>query len=150
MENNKLNQDSCMKGFLEKVKKEIKGTIAIDFDGVIHLNSKGAHDGSVYDDPVLGTKKALDFLSKQYEWLIIYTCKASPERPLVNGKTGTELIWEWLKKHELDEYIFEITDKKPRAAFYIDDKAIQFNNWNQTLDKIEEFSKNIGNDISKF
>ena len=149
MENNKLNWNNCMKDFLEKVKKEIKATIVIDFDGVIHLNSKGAHDGSIYDSPVLGTKEALSFLSKQYKWVIIYTCKANPERPLVNGKTGTELIWEWLKKHELDEYIFEITDKKPRAAFYIDDKAIRFNSWKQTLNQIEEFSKLI-DDVSKF
>ena len=33
--------------------------------------------------------------------LVIYTCKATPTRPLVNGKTGIELVWEWLEKHDV-------------------------------------------------
>lgn len=136
-------------GFLEKVRKEISSTIGVDMDGVIHKNSKGYHDGTIYDDPLPGTKEALYFLSKKYK-LIIYTCKANPERPLVNGKTGIELIWEWLKKYNLDQFINEITDKKPRAAFYIDDKAIKFNTWEEALKDVEKFEKDLINDLSKF
>ena len=43
---------------------------------------------------------------------------------LINGKTGTEMIWEWLKKHDFDQYISKVTSEKPRAMAYIDDKAI--------------------------
>ena len=52
--------------YKDKVKKEINSTIAIDFDGVIHKNSKGYHDGTIYDDPVPGTLKALRDLSMVY------------------------------------------------------------------------------------
>lgn len=111
-------------------------TLAIDFDGVIHKNSKGFHDGTIYDEPISGTKEALEFLSKKFT-LIIYTCKANSNRPLVNGKTGTELIWEWLEKHDMSKYISEITWEKPHALFYIDDRAIRFTNWEQTLNDMK-------------
>jgi len=138
-----------MNDFLEKVKKEISSTIAIDFDGVIHKNSKGYHDGTIYDSPLDGTYEALELLSKKYT-LVIYTCKVNPERPLVNGKTGTELIWDWLDKHDLKQYISDVTYKKPRAAVYIDDKSIRFESWVKTLVDVNRFCKNIISDVSKF
>ncbi len=125
-----------MKEFL-KIIDSGELTLAIDFDGVIHKNSKGFHDGTMYDEPISGTKEALKTLSKTYT-LVIYTCKAIPERPLINGKTGIELIWEWLKKYNMDKYISEITGVKPIALFYIDDKAIRFNNWEETMSEIEK------------
>ena len=137
-----------MESFLEKIKKEISSTIGVDFDGVMHKNSKGFHDGTIYDDPLLGTKEALTLLSKEYT-LVIYTCKANPERPLVNGKTGVELIWEWLEKHGLDQYISEITNEKQRALFYIDDKVIRFKTWQQALNDVEKLGGDV-NDPSKF
>lgn len=135
--------------FLDKVKKEISSTVAVDFDGVIHKNTKGFHDGTIYDDPIKGTKKALKELSKKYT-LIIYTCKANPERPLINNKTGTELIKEWLDKHGLSCYIKRITHEKPRASFYIDDKGITFKNWDQTLNDISLLCDKTNGDITKF
>ena len=102
--------------------------IAIDFDGVIHKSSKSFHDGTIYDDPIDGVEEGLKYLSKSYR-LVIYTCKANPDRPLVNGKTGIELIWEWLQKYNLDKYIEDITFTKPNAKYYIDDKAVRFINW---------------------
>jgi pentose-5-phosphate-3-epimerase len=121
--------------FIKKVNEQQNCCIAIDFDGVIHKNSKGYHDGTVYDKPIYGTLKALKLISQHYK-IIIYSCKALPDRPLLNGKTGIELIWDWLKSYNLDSYIHEVTSSKPRAAFYIDDKNIEFTNWNQTLNKL--------------
>ena len=112
-----------------------KNVIAVDFDGVIHKSSKGFHNGTIYDDPVDGVEEALKRLSKDYT-LIIYTCKANPDRPLINDKTGTELIWEWLRKYGLDKYIEDITYTKPNAKYYIDDKAVRFTNWNQVIGEI--------------
>ena len=109
--------------------------LAIDFDGVIHKSSKSFHDGTIYDDPVDGVGEALKQLSKDYT-LIIYTCKANPDRPLVNGKTGIELIWEWLEKYGFDGYIEDITYTKPNAKYYIDDKAVRFTNWDSVIGEI--------------
>tara|TARA_B100000902_G_C27202351_1_gene859760 strand:+ start:216 stop:1196 length:981 start_codon:yes stop_codon:yes gene_type:complete len=109
--------------------------IGVDFDGVIHKNSKGYYDGTVYDDPIEGTKEALQKLSEKYT-VIVYSAKARKDRGLVNGKSGVQLIWEWLKKHNLSQYISKVTSIKPRAVAYIDDKGIKFDNWNNVLPQI--------------
>ena len=109
--------------------------LAIDFDGVIHKSSKSFYDGTIYDEPVDGVEEALKQLSKDYT-LIIYTCKANPDRPLVNDKTGIELIWEWLEKYELSKYISDITYDKPNAKYYIDDKGIKFTDWDKVITEV--------------
>lgn len=113
-------------------KEENENQISIDFDGVIHKNSKGFYDGTVYDGPIEG---ALESIKKIYESgysIVIFTAKVKDDRPLVNGKTGYELVWEWLKKYNIDKYIKEVTSEKPRALYYIDDRGIRFENWNKT------------------
>jgi len=117
------------------VDNDEKNQIAIDFDGVIHTNSKGFHDGTIYDEPIPGSLVAIEKLSKKYS-IVIFTCKAKSDRILVNGKTGTELVWAWLKKHNISQFIKSVTAEKPRAAFYIDDKAHRFDNWHTTMKKV--------------
>jgi hypothetical protein len=121
--------------FLNIVSKQENNNLAIDFDGVIHKNSKGFFDGTVYDEPVEDSYKALELLSKQYN-LIIFSAKARTDRPIINGKNGVELIWEWLEKHNMKQFISEVVSEKPRALYYIDDKAIHFTNWNNILNKL--------------
>jgi len=110
--------------------------IGIDFDGVIHKCSKGYHDGTIYDEPVDGAKEALKEISNKYT-IIVYTCKARSDRGLVNGKTGTELVWEWLKRHDLSQYVSKVTAEKPRAVAYIDDKALRFTSWQDSLSQLD-------------
>jgi ribonucleotide monophosphatase NagD (HAD superfamily) len=109
-----------------------KNNLAIDFDGVIHNFNKGYHDGTCYGDPIEGSLSALKELSKKYN-IIIFTAKAKPNRPLVNGKTGTELVSEWLEKYGVLDCVSEITSEKPRAMLYIDDNAYRFENWVDTI-----------------
>jgi len=117
--------------------------VGIDFDGVIHKNSKGFYDGTVYDIPVEGSYEALQTISKKYK-VIIFSAKARTDRMLINSKTGIELIWEWLKKYDMAKFVEDVTSEKPRAVFYIDDKAIKFIDWERTMleiDLIEEAAK---------
>jgi FMN phosphatase YigB (HAD superfamily) len=114
-----------------------KNNIAIDFDGVIHSFDKGWHDGTCYGEPIPGSLQAIKTLSKQYK-IIIFTAKAKPDRPLVNGKTGTELVQEWLHKHDILDCVSGITSEKPRAMLYIDDNGYRFENWNDTLNFINK------------
>ena len=122
--------------FKKMVGGEEKNTIAIDFDGVIHKNSKGFHDGTIYDEPIEDVKKGLEYLSKSYK-LVIYTCKANPNRPLIDGETGIDLIWGWLQRWNLHGYIDDVTYTKPNALYYIDDKAIRFLNWEMVMGVID-------------
>jgi len=116
--------------------------IGIDFDGVIHKCSKGYYDGTIYDEPIEGSYEALEHLSKNYT-IIINTCKAKPDRGLVNGKTGVVLVWEWLEKHDMAKFVSKVTSEKPRAIAYIDDKAIKFTDWQQAIVEVGGYNESI-------
>ena len=111
--------------------------IGVDFDGVIHKCSKGYYDGTIYDDPIPGAFEALQRLSEKYT-IIMFSAKARADRGLVNGKTGIQLIWEWLKKYDMAQFVSKVTAEKPRARFYIDDKAIRFTDWESAFEMIEK------------
>jgi hypothetical protein len=132
-----MNSNNFPPGFESDAKN-----LAIDFDGVIHNMDKGFHDGTVYGDPLPGSLEAVKNLSKKYT-IIIYTAKAKPSRPLIQGKTGIELVWEWLKKYNIDQYVKEVTAEKPRAILYIDDNGYRHNNWTDTLDFINDYERYI-------
>jgi hypothetical protein len=114
--------------------------IAIDFDGVVHTFDKGFHDGTCYGDPIEGSLEAIKELSKKYN-VVIFTAKAKPSRPLVNGKTGSELVYDWLVKHDVMKYVKQITSEKPRSFIYIDDKGYRFENWSDTMKYLECFDE---------
>jgi len=115
---------------------EVKN-IAIDFDGVIHNSDRGFFDGTCYGDPIPGSIEAVAKIAQSFE-IIIFTAKAKPNRPLVNGKTGTELVVEWLEKYGIMKYVKEVTSEKPRALLYIDDNGYRFENWQSTLEFMEK------------
>jgi len=118
-------------------KESDANNLAIDFDGVIHTFDKGFFDGTCYGEPIPGSLEAIKALSKKFR-IIIFTAKAKPDRPLINGKTGVELVREWLEKYGVLEYVHDITSEKPRAMLYIDDNAYRFENWNDTLEFVNK------------
>mgnify|MGYP006921393071 CR=1 FL=1 len=120
--------------YVDIVSQDQNKNVCIDFDGVIHNDSEGFKDGTIYGNIIPGASEAIKLLAQKYN-IIIFTAKAKSDRPLVNGKTGTELVKEWLTKHDLIKYIKEITSEKPRALVYIDDKAIRFTDWSSTLNQ---------------
>ena len=127
---NLLNMSS-VKDYSDLIAKE-KVTICIDFDGVIHNSNKGFYNGKCYGNPINGTYEALKELSENYS-LVIYSCKANPDRPLIDGNTGVELVWEWLDKYKMIDFIDDVVFGKPHALVYIDDKAIRFDSWTRAL-----------------
>ena len=116
--------------------KKDKSTIAIDFDGVIHNANRGWGDGTCYGDPLPESIESIKKLSKKYE-IIIFTAKAKKDRPLINGKTGIELVREWLTKYDIIDLVKDITIEKPRAELYVDDNGYRFENWTDTLKFID-------------
>ena len=118
--------------------KEFK-TVAIDFDGVIHNDTMGFHDGTIYGDIIDGSQDAIKQIAQKYH-IVIFTAKAKKERPLINNMTGKELVWEWLQKHDLDQYVDEVTAEKPRAFLYIDDRGYRFKNWKDSLLFLKQFN----------
>lgn len=119
--------------FNAKQKIENKKNIAIDFDGVIHKCSKGYHDGTVYDEPIEGSLESLKHIKDMGFNIVIFSCKSRTDRPLVGGKNGTQMIWDWFKKYGVDHLISDVVTEKPRAICFIDDKGYRFENWNDTV-----------------
>lgn len=119
------------KEWSDQTKKDEVGVIAIDFDNVIHNNDKGFHDGTCYGKPIDGAIESIKEISKKFR-IVIYSLKGHPERPLINGKTGIELVWDWLIEYNIDSYVEDIVWGKPNALVYIDDKGFRFENWKAT------------------
>lgn len=112
----------------KKYIKDCENVIAIDFDGVIHNDYLGFHDGTIYGEPIEGALESIRELSNSFK-IKIFSCKSNPDRPLVGGKTGTELIDDWLTDYGIRDCISDIVWGKPNAMYYIDDKGIRFTNW---------------------
>lgn len=127
-----------IKSWSELQDKNTREVLAIDFDGVIHKNSKGYHDGTVYDTPVEGAIQAIKTLSTKYT-IILHTFKGHPERPIINGKNGIQATWDWLDTYGIKEYIQDIVWGKPNAKIYIDDKGYRFETWQKTLNDLNDY-----------
>ena len=105
-------------------------TISIDFDGVIHKYSKGFKGlDNAYDPPMDGAEYALKELYDEG-----YTLKILSSRP-------KEVIYPWLKKYGLSEYITEVSNHKFPATVYIDDRGMLFKNWGQCLTELQSHPK---------
>lgn len=49
-------------------------------------------------------------------------------------------VEEWLAQHGLAEYVSQVTDRKPAAHVYVDDRALCFEgDFAETLDQIARF-----------
>jgi predicted phosphatase len=114
-----------------KTKNPMKPTIAIDFDGVIHAYKNGWQGNANLEPPVPGAVDALNALGKVYK-VVVYSTRAQTTE-------GREAIAGYLKKIGVKETL-EITDKKPIAVCYVDDRAIRFRgDWLKTINEIRDF-----------
>lgn len=114
-------------------------TIAVDFDGVIHGNDLGFNGGKVEDAPIKGVKWALKTLHGMGYKLIVFSCKARTDRPIVNGASGITLIKRWLIDWGLWGYISDVTAVKPPCILLIDDNAYRFDNWRNVMKFINPY-----------
>ena len=47
------------------------------------------------------------------------------------------------------QFVSKVTAEKPRAGFYIDDKAIEFKSWAQTLERVFPADSNTAGETSE-
>ena len=116
---------------------DYKRTIAIDFDGVVHLHRKNNdyQPGIIDDEPVKDAAFAIRQLRKFYK-VVIYSARAA-------DPVGETAIRTWLQKYNIE--VDDVTSKKQPVLVYIDDRAIQFKgSWEQTLKDIENFKHWLG------
>jgi len=96
--------------------------LAIDFDGVIHDN-KHPIEGRRMGPPIKGAKEALETFIKRGDTIIVFT--------VWGGVKGQKTISDFMHYYHLP--FNQITNIKPQADVYIDDKGLRFINWEEVL-----------------
>jgi len=101
-------------------------TVCVDLNGVLDMYSGWKGEGHM-DSPRPGADGFLAELAENYRVVILTTQPA-------------ERVWEWLKEHGLDQYVSDVTNRKPPALVYVDDRAVCFRgNFEETLREIRRF-----------
>lgn len=121
-----------------------KGTVAIDFDGVIHQYTRGWHDGSIYDPPMpLAFSAMIDLCGRGYA---VYIHSTRESRQIVDWINDQQkvmtavviprniLFWN----PQMNPYIVGVTNRKLPALVYIDDRALRFTTWDLTMKDFDE------------
>jgi len=100
--------------------------IALDFDGTLHdpLNRK---PGYKMGQPIPGAAEAVAHLQDMGHEIIIFPTWA-------DNQQRRKAIVDWLEYFGVPWD--DITSVKPEADFYVDNNAIRFETWAQTLDFI--------------
>lgn len=108
-------------------KQIVKPTLAVEFEGVIHSRSNGFGHGLIYDKPILGSIEALCRLSREFH-IVVTTPRDSSQH---------DQIRHWIQMHQGNStFQFEVTNRKPIAAYQIVDHAVKFENWDQVLTEL--------------
>lgn len=113
------------------MKHQKQKTICVDFDGVIHSYTHGWQNGEVYGDLIEGSKECMKFFIDKGYRVVILTARIQPKYSDSEEQKGK--MTEWLTKNGflLDQHYHEVTNNKPSAIMYIDDKAVRFTNWRE-------------------
>lgn len=104
----------------------MKPVIALDFDGVLNNYCGWKGENQLYE-PLPCLEDFLKELNKEYT-VIIFTCRTVSK------------VYTWLEQYGLREYIKVVTETKPKAHIYVDDRALKFEgNYLETLNQINKF-----------
>ncbi len=110
-------------------------SIAVDFDGVVHTYSRGWWTKDIYDPPMPGAHDALKALSAAYG---VFIFSARPAKdilpwcrrqfPDLKFQLIPAKVRYWDRKG-----VIGITNRKLPALAYVDDRALRFVSWVDTL-----------------
>jgi hypothetical protein len=109
--------------------------VCLDFDGVLHsYTSPWTSSEEIHDGPTPG---AFEFVGSAIDagyTVVVQSARAnSPE-----GKTAIEA---WMREHGAEAWMQEgrvrVTNQKPGASVYIDDRGFRFSGTFPTVDEIE-------------
>jgi hypothetical protein len=101
--------------------------VCVDLDGVLNLFD-GWRGPDHFHDPRPGAREFLSGLRERGYRVVVFTVR------------WKEHVEAWLVQHRLDALVDEVTNVKPPAHVYIDDRAICFRgDFRSTLDQIAGF-----------
>lgn len=107
--------------------RDTRRTLCVDFDGVIHAYSKGWQGGELYDGLTPNAAASLRQLSKHFK---LVCCTA---------RHNLDDVRVYLRDHGILGLFEDVTNRKPMAAAYIDDRAIKFDgDWDAVIYATQE------------
>jgi hypothetical protein len=87
--------------------------VALDFDGVLHSYTSPYGDGVPKDPPVPGALDLVAALRERGYRTVVFT-----------ARDNVQAVGLWLVEHGFPE--MRVTNVKPKAALYVDDRALRF------------------------
>lgn len=102
--------------------------VCVDFNGVLDAYT-GWRGPAHFDPPRDGARECLEQLRARRFRVVIFTLRWPDD------------VWRWLREHRLDHLVDEVTDTKPAAHVFIDDRAVCFRgDFAATLEEIDGFA----------
>lgn len=98
-------------------------TIGLDFDGVLHAYGRGWQGGEIYDEPLDGAADSVRVLQAMGFSVVVCT-----------AREDTAAVERWLAKHGFPRVL--VTNQKPPAWLYPDDRGWRFTDWPSTMQAI--------------
>ena len=100
----------------------------VDFNGVLDAYT-GWRGADYFDPPRPGARKFLDALVQRGYSVVIFTSRFPAD------------VRRWLETHGLADLVSDVTDRKPAAHVFVDDRAVCFRgDFDATLAEIERFT----------
>jgi hypothetical protein len=101
--------------------------VCVDLDGVLNAFD-GWKGGEYFHPPRPGAREFLQELNDRGYEVVVFTVRWGPH------------VEKWLAENGLSEHVSTVTDKKPPAHVYIDDRAICFDgDFYSALEKVASF-----------
>ena len=107
--------------------EECRPVVCIDLNGVLdsYTGWKGPQH---WDPPREGAAGFLETLSRAGYRVVVFTTRYADDAR------------RWLAEHDLDRWVSEVTDRKPAAHVFVDDRAVCFEgDFSETLERIRRF-----------
>jgi hypothetical protein len=101
--------------------------VCVDLNGVLDTYT-GWKDEKHWDPPRPGAGDFLRELGERGFRVVVFTTRWGDD------------VRAWLAEHGLDAWVSEVTDRKPAAHVFVDDRAVRFQgDFAATLEEIRDF-----------
>jgi hypothetical protein len=87
--------------------------VCVDLNGVLDTYT-GWNGAEHWDPPRQGARAFLQALDGHGFRVVVFTTRFSED------------VWWWLRAHDLASWVAEVTDRKPPAHVFVDDRAVCF------------------------
>jgi hypothetical protein len=104
-----------------------KPIVCVDLDGVLN-QFDGFRGGEYFHPPQIGAGAFLERLNELGFEVVVFTVRWAPH------------VEAWLDEHGLARFVARVTDRKPPAHVFVDDRAVCFQgDFEATLKQITNF-----------